>query len=204
MQCRCSCASILPETDEQKELLRSHRANVIPDPVYGDQPNVAIRGLDAEGHAHRIRGRAGGAARRTGRAAQADLFKVTEIAFGPLHPKAMLSPRIAPPMIGLGPDRGHPRSPPSAPMPIPTMPTTTAFPAAPMKRPWRITASCSDASAGRAGVPTIHDQSACAAAGDIGLSSSLVPKPHGDCTAAETRCTNAPNGTRTARRLRDR
>jgi CxxC motif-containing protein (DUF1111 family) len=46
----------------------------------------------------------------------------------------------------------------------------------------------------KAGMPTIHDQSASAAAGDIGLSSSLVPKPSGDCTPAETQCMKAPNG----------
>ena len=29
-------------------------------------------------------------------------YKVTDLGFGPMHPKVMLSPRIAPPMIGLG------------------------------------------------------------------------------------------------------
>ncbi len=121
-------------------------------------------------------------------------YSITELAFGPLHSKAMLSPRVAPAVIGLG------------------LLEAIAEPAI------RANADPDDANhdgiSGRtnevwsmahqhvalgrfgwkAGMPTIHDQSASAAAGDIGLSSSLVPKPAGDCTPAETKCMNAPNG----------
>jgi CxxC motif-containing protein (DUF1111 family) len=188
--------SIPPETEEQKALLRSHRANVIPDPVYGDQlQNIAIHGLDSEGHMHieyedvpvMLAGGETVVLRKP-------TYSITELAFGPLHPKAMLSPRVAPPMIGLG--------------------LLEAIP----EQAIRANADPDDANhdgiSGRtnevwsmahrrvalgrfgwkAGMPTIHDQSASAAAGDIGLSSSLVPKPAGDCTPAEIKCMNAPNG----------
>jgi CxxC motif-containing protein (DUF1111 family) len=46
----------------------------------------------------------------------------------------------------------------------------------------------------KAGEPSILDQSATAAAGDIGLSNPLMPYPSGDCTAAQPTCLNAPNG----------
>ncbi len=46
----------------------------------------------------------------------------------------------------------------------------------------------------KAGNPSIRQQSADAAAGDIGLSNPLAPRPAGDCTANEPTCLNAPNG----------
>lgn len=188
--------SIPPETEKQKELLRTPRANVIPDPVYGEQlQNIAIPGQDPEGHMH-IEYKelpvklAGGEIVKL----RKPTYSITELAFGPLHAKAMLSPRIAPPMIGLGlleaipedairanadPDdlnhdgiSGHPNE------------------------VW--SAALNRVALGRfgwkAGMPTVHDQSATAAANDIGLSNSLIPKPSGDCTPAETKCMNAPNG----------
>lgn len=188
--------SIPPETDEQKQLLRSHRANVIPDPVYGDQlQNTAIHGLDAEGHMH-IEYQdvpvelAGGQVVKL----RKPVYSVTELTFGPLHPRAMLSPRVAPQMIGLG--------------------LLEAIPEAAIRANADPDDANQDGISGRtnevwsmaygkvmlgrfgwkAGMPTVHDQSASAAAGDIGLSSSLVPKPSGDCTPAQAQCMGAPNG----------
>jgi CxxC motif-containing protein (DUF1111 family) len=46
----------------------------------------------------------------------------------------------------------------------------------------------------KAGQATILDQSASAAAGDIGLSNPLAPHPAGDCTETQTACLSAPNG----------
>jgi CxxC motif-containing protein (DUF1111 family) len=46
----------------------------------------------------------------------------------------------------------------------------------------------------KAGAPTITDQSAMAASGDIGLSTPLIPLASGDCTAAQRTCLEAPNG----------
>jgi CxxC motif-containing protein (DUF1111 family) len=33
---------------------------------------------------------------------RAPSYRIADLAYGPLHPEAMLSPRVAPPMIGLG------------------------------------------------------------------------------------------------------
>ena len=46
----------------------------------------------------------------------------------------------------------------------------------------------------KAGVPTINQQTAEAASGDIGLSTSMIRTPSGDCTGKQQSCLNAPNG----------
>jgi CxxC motif-containing protein (DUF1111 family) len=46
----------------------------------------------------------------------------------------------------------------------------------------------------KAGVPTIAQQTAEAASGDIGLSTTMIPHGAGDCTEKETACIEAPNG----------
>jgi CxxC motif-containing protein (DUF1111 family) len=51
----------------------------------------------------------------------------------------------------------------------------------------------------KAGNATILDQSAGAFAGDIGISSPLVPAAHGDCTEAQAVCRGAPHGDGDAR-----
>ncbi len=46
----------------------------------------------------------------------------------------------------------------------------------------------------KAGAPTIREQSAGAFSGDMGLSNPLHPAPWGDCTPLQTACRNAPHG----------
>jgi CxxC motif-containing protein (DUF1111 family) len=46
----------------------------------------------------------------------------------------------------------------------------------------------------KAGAPTVKEQSAGAFAGDMGLSTALHPDPSGDCTAAQAECQTAPAG----------
>ena len=188
--------SIPPETDAQKQLLAERRVNTIPDPVYGDQlQNIAIQGLDGEGQMHiaysDVPGTLGGGAAATLRK---PAYSVTELKHGPRPPQVMLSPRIAPPMIGLGLVEAIPEADIRA----------NADPedadgdgiSGRVNEVWSL--SQKKLMAGRfgwkAGEPTILDQSATAAAGDIGLSNPVVPKPSGDCTAAQTACLAAPNG----------
>jgi CxxC motif-containing protein (DUF1111 family) len=188
--------SVPPETEEQKRLLAERRAATIPDPVYGGQlQNIAIQGHDGEGqmridYADVPVTLAGGKVVTLRR----PTYSITNLAYGPLHPKVMMSPRIAPPMIGLG--------------------LVEAIPEADLRANADPDDADKDGVSGRtnevwslsekkvmlgrfgwkAGEPTIIDQSAAAAAGDIGLSNPLMPFPSGDCTAAQTFCLNAPNG----------
>lgn len=188
--------SIPPETDEQKKLIAERRANVIPDPTYGEQlQNIAIKGLDGEGNMHitysdvPVRLMDG-----TIVTLRKPTYSITDLKYGPLHPKIMMSPRIAPPMIGLGLVEAIPEEAIRA----------NADPddangdgiAGRTNEVWSL--SQNKVMLGRfgwkAGEPTIRDQSAAAAAGDIGLSNPIVPRSSGDCTLAQAACLAAPNG----------
>jgi len=188
--------SIPPETDEQRRLLAERRVNSIPDPTYGDQlQNIAIQGLDGEGqmqiaYADVPVTLAGGDAVTL----RKPTYSIADLKYGPLHPKVMLSPRIAPQMIGLGLVEAIPEADIRA----------NADPddadkngiSGRANEVW--SPSLKKVMLGRfgwkAGEPTILDQASTAAAGDIGLSNPIVAKPSGDCTAAQTACLAAPNG----------
>ncbi len=121
-------------------------------------------------------------------------YTAANLGYGPLHPEAMLSPRVAPQMIGLG--------------------LLEAIPAADILanadpddadgngisgRPnivWSI--EFDQPMLGRfglkAGNPTIRQQSAGAFAGDIGISNPLFPEPWGECTGLQEPCLAARHG----------
>lgn len=121
-------------------------------------------------------------------------YSVADLGYGPMAPDAMLSPRVAPQMIGLG--------------------LLEAIPAADILARADENDADGDGISGRAsivpsaefGVPmlgrfgykggaaTVKDQSAAAFSGDMGLSTQLHPNPWGDCTAAQTACIDAPHG----------
>jgi CxxC motif-containing protein (DUF1111 family) len=77
---------------------------VVPDPVYGDQlNNAAVQGVQPEGRVRiryqTLKGRFADGGRYTLRK---PLYSIDQLAYGPLHPHAMISPRIAPQMAGVG------------------------------------------------------------------------------------------------------
>ncbi len=121
-------------------------------------------------------------------------YSITELAYGPLHPKVMMSPRIAPPMIGLGLIEAIPEAAIRA-----NADPDDADKDGISGRPNEVWSLADNrVTLGRfgwkAGNPSIRQQSADAAAGDIGLSNPLAPQPSGDCTAAQSVCLDAPNG----------
>lgn len=188
--------SIPPQNDEQKALIAAHRIDVVPEPTYGTQlQNLAIQGFDAEGKMHITYEEvpvelAGGEVVHL----RKPTYSIDRLAYGPLHPDTMLSPRVAPQMIGLGLVEAVPAE------------QILAY-ADPEDRD-------GDGISGRAnvvwsleeqrpmlgrfgwkaGVPTIRQQAASAFAGDIGISTPLVRQPAGDCTPVQKRCLEAPNG----------
>jgi CxxC motif-containing protein (DUF1111 family) len=172
-----------------------------PDPVYGGQlQDFAVLGQTAEyrldvsyeefdvplseGEVARLR-------RPTYRAA--------DLGFGPLAEGAMLSPRVAPQMIGLG--------------------LLEAIPAATILAAADPDDTDGDGISGRAqkvwsfehdrpmlgrfghkaGAPTLREQAASAFAGDIGISSPIFPSAWGDCTEAQATCRAGPHGDQDAR-----
>ena len=121
-------------------------------------------------------------------------YEALNLGYGPLHPDAMLSPRVAPPMIGLG--------------------LLEAIPVGDILAKADEDDTNNDGISGRAnlvwsaeydqvmlgrfglkaGQPTVHQQSAGAFSGDIGISTPLFPNPWGECTAAQTDCRSARHG----------
>nr|WP_084812490.1 di-heme oxidoredictase family protein [Jannaschia sp. CCS1] len=125
---------------------------------------------------------------------RAPTYTADDLGYGPLHPDAMLSPRVAPQMIGLG--------------------LLEAIPAQDILawadpddldgdgisgRPNIVWSIVHDAPMlGRfglkAGNPTVLEQSAGAFAGDIGISSPLHPNGWGECTNVQATCRDAIHG----------
>ncbi len=121
-------------------------------------------------------------------------YSVADLAHGPLHDHVMISPRVAPQMIGLG--------------------LLEAVPEAQIRAAADPEDKNRDGISGRAqdvwsddrkavllgrfgwkaGSASLRDQAALAAANDIGLSNPLHPDPSGECTEAETACRLAPHG----------
>jgi CxxC motif-containing protein (DUF1111 family) len=188
--------SIPPETEAQKRLLAEHKVNTIDEPTYGGQlQNLAIQGHDGEGHMNityaEMPVRLGNG---TTVSLRRPTYSITDLKYGALHPKTMLSPRVAPPMIGVG--------------------LLEAIPEAQIRAQTDPDDADGDGISGRAnevwsqvdnrvalgrfgwkaGMPSIRQQTASAFSGDIGLSTPLVRKPSGDCTPAQAFCLNAPNG----------
>ena len=189
--------SIPPETDEQKQLLAERRVKIhcragLRRAIAGSRH----QGLDAEGHISidytesvKVAGGPTCILRKPG-------LQLSPISSsGRCIPKTMMSPRMAPPMIGLGLLEAIPEADDSRPRRSRTINDGDGFLAASTKSGRSSKARrCSAASAGRPASPTVRQQSADAFAGDIGISTPLVPKPAGDCTQAQAACLDAPNG----------
>ena len=167
-----------------------------PDPTYGSQ----LQDLAAPGHA--AEGRMDIAwtetsvtlADGTVVSLRSPTYAIGDPAYGPLGEGLMLSPRVAPQMIGLG--------------------LLEAIPAADILALADPEDANGDGISGRAqivpsvefgvpmlgrfglkaGTPTVKEQSAGAFAGDMGLSTPLFPDPWGECTKAQPTCLDAPHG----------
>jgi CxxC motif-containing protein (DUF1111 family) len=188
--------SIPPQSEADRQLLASGRESVIPDPTYGGQlQDMAIPGIAAEGrifitYAEETVELAGGEAVSLRRPS----YKITDLAYGPLHPGIMISPRVAQPMIGLGLLEAIPEADILA-LADPDDRDGDGISGKP-NQVWSI--ETNTLALGRfgwkAGQPSIMQQAAGAAAHDIGIGSALVPLAAGDCTPKERACLNAPRG----------
>ena len=188
--------SIPPQSDEDREALVSGRVGSIPDPVYGGQlQDFAVPGLVAEGRIH-IDYTEVPVTLADGHVVtlRAPRYTIADLGFGPLHDDVMLSPRVAPPMIGLGL------------LEFVTVEDILAN-ADPEDRDGdgisgKANMVWDEVSQGvalgrfgwKAGQPTLRQQNAAAFAGDIGISTTMFQAGYGDCSIHQTACRNAPNG----------
>ncbi len=167
---------------------------VVPEPTYGDQlNNAAMTGVKPEGQVRiqttELKGQYPDG---TPYVLQKPVYSITDLAYGPLSPDTMISPRIAPQLIGVG--------------------LLEAIRTEDILANAKAQAARSDGIKGvpnqvwdayskrerlgrfgwKANVATLAHQTAGAFLGDIGITSSLFPMEN--CTAAQADCLSAPNG----------
>jgi len=190
--------SILPTTDAHRELLASGKVGFIPEPTYGKQlQTFAYPGGLAEGqlevHYTPINVRLQDEQTQTVELQKPE-YTIQQLGFGPIHPNLLFSPRIAPPLIGLGLLEAIDEK------------DILAF-ADPEdlnvdgisgkgnivwdeihKKPklgrfgWK------------AGTPSLEQQNNAAFSGDIGISSWLFPQHSGECTVNQNDCLEQNHG----------
>ena len=188
--------SIPPRNDEQRRLLRSGRVNSIPSTVYGGQlQDFAVQGHDGEGKIE-VRYRPKIVRLSDGQIVRLrePTYSLAHVKYGPPEPDLMMSPRVAPQMIGLGLLEAVP------------VETVLRFEDANdqdkdgisgrANRVWSTESNQMEFGrfGWKAGVATLRQQAADAFSGDIGISSPLRPLGFGDCTLTQRDCRNAPHG----------
>ena len=170
------------------------KAGVVPEPVYGDQfNNAAVQGVRPEGEVvirHRARpGRFDDGTRYT---LQEPLYGFRALAYGPMRPDVLVSPRIAPQLIGVGLLEAIPEAE------ILRNASEQAAAGGPVRgvpnRVWDVRAQREllGRFGWKANVATIAHQTAGAFHGDIGITSRWFPDE--TCTPTQADCRAAPRG----------
>lgn len=188
--------SIPPQNDADRQSLTSNQRRVIPEPTYGGQlQHFSVPGLPAEGkmtisYEDKPVTFADGEVIHL----RKPTYSISNLGYGPLHPDAMMSPRVAPPMIGVGLLEAIPEEDILAGIDPEDVDGDGIS-----GRPNRVWSDeQSKVMLGRfgwkAGQPSVAQQSADAFKGDIGISTALYPSPQGDCTTAQNDCLTAPHG----------
>jgi CxxC motif-containing protein (DUF1111 family) len=188
--------AVPPRDERERGALAAHRIAVVGEPTYGSQlQTFGIQGIAAEGQI-RIDEEPLPVRFADGEVMtlQRPRYRLVDLAYGPMDPQTMTSPRLAPPMIGAGllelipeadilaradPDdrdgdgiRG-----------VPQLAWSMAHDRAMLGRfGWKAVA------------PTVADQTANAFMSDMGLSTPLLRMSAGDCSAAQAQCRDAPTG----------
>lgn len=188
--------SIPPQTDEDRQKLADKTLLSIPEPSYGHQlQGFAVVGLAGEAQlaieTRDIEIELGGGETAT---LQAPTYHLEKLAYGPLHPQTMLSPRVTPAMTGLGLlEAIHPTDILALADPqdadgdgISGKPSFVRDP--------ETGALVLGRFGWKAGNPTIRAQAADAFSNDIGISTPLKPDAYGDCTPAQSACRTLPDG----------
>ncbi|AKJ07135.1 CxxC motif-containing protein (DUF1111 family) [Archangium gephyra] len=164
------------------------------DPAYGGQLQPqAILGVPAEGEVTLTRSlREGRYADGTGYSLEEPHYALANLAFGPVHPELMMSPRVAPVMVGLGLLEAIPDAALEA-LADPDDRDGDGI-SGRINHVWDV--EHGETRVGRFGwkanQPSLRQQNAGAFRGDIGITSDLFPAE--DCPAPQTACHDALSG----------
>lgn len=178
---------------EARERIEHGEIQWMPDPIYGHQLQpFAVAGVRAEGQLS-IEYRQVPVPLNGGETAvlMQPIYRVKNLNYGPLHPDTVISPRLAPPMLGLGL--------------LEAIHEGDILANAARKKPDGVTGKpnwswTQDGQrvlgrfSWKAGQPDVHHQSSTAFSNDMGLSTPLFPDHHGDCTEAQLACRQMPHG----------
>ena len=183
-------------TDEEREAVADYRKLNFPDATYGEQlQDLAVPGLKSEGRMQISYEEipvtlAGGEVVHLRKPA----YSVADLSHGPLESDVTVSPRVAPPMIGMGLIQAIHESDILAKADPDDRDGDGISGKPALVRDHR----SGELKLGRFGYKaqnaTIRDQSASAFAGDMGISTPDNPSSHGDCTKAEAECLAMPTG----------
>jgi len=188
--------AIPPQNKEQQEALAKGAIAQIPDPIYGGQlQDHSVIGIHAEGeftihYTEKTLSLNGGETIQL----RHPHYQLKHLHYGKPHQQVMLSPRIAPQMIGLGlleaisaQDIEQQADPDDK---------DNDGISGKVQRVW--SRESQQLMIGRfghkAGQPTLNQQNQAAFNGDIGLSTPLFPNASGECTTHQTLCLSLPNG----------
>ncbi len=188
--------SIPPQNDTEKALLQEHKLNVIAEPTYGTQlQNFAVTGLASEGELQiSFNDISINLVDDETVVLHKPSYQIDNLQYGELHPETLMSPRMAPQLVGMGllekiseqdilqfsdlndaDNNGISGKP---------------------NYVW--SRENQKVMLGRfgykAGVATLNEQNQSAFFGDLGLSTPLFPKPWGDCSKNQPVCRSAPHG----------
>ena len=188
--------SIPLQSNDQEESLRTSQQNPIAEPNYGTQfQTFAVTGLASEGdlkinYSDMPVKLAGGETV----VLHKPEYQLTNLQYGELHPNTLLSPRLAPQLMGMGllaniNERDILLNS------DPNDQNQDGISGKP-NRVW--SREFNKIMLGRfghkAGVATLNEQNQSAFSNDLGLSTPLFPQAWGDCTANQLICQNAPHG----------
>ncbi|GGJ82793.1 di-heme oxidoreductase family protein [Pseudomonas matsuisoli] len=182
----------IPATDGDERTLQT--LGVVPEPTYGTQlQDMAVPGITPEG---RVRFDWSTRTMRFADGHEVELhaptLRIDRLGYGPMHPETQFSARIAPPMIGLGLLEAIPEEAILA-NADPEDRNGDGISGKP-NRVWDFAEQRTVLGrfGWKAGQPSLNQQNAHAFAGDMGLTTNLLPTD--DCTVNQPDCRKAPNG----------
>ncbi|WP_442792876.1 di-heme oxidoreductase family protein [Rhizobium sp. SL86] len=183
-------------TPEEEARIARHEVLNFPDATYGEQlQDLAVPGLAAEGEMEIAYSEVPVIlADGTTVSLRKPRYSVAEFAYGPLGSDTTLSPRIAPPMLGMGLIEAIPQADILAHADPDDRNGDGISGRAAITRDHRTGQLALGRFGFKAQTATVRDQVAAAFSGDMGLSTPDRPNPFGDCTTAETACLSLPTG----------